>query len=114
MNRVTKIAGILILVIFILPGCTKKIAPGISKKGETISFDSSAFDYVYIEALKQKYLGNTGDALKYLEQSIRINPRSAAAYYEIAQIAFQGGDMPNAKKFALKSVQLNEKNVWYL
>lgn len=114
MRGIRTFSEILILTIFFIPGCSKRIAPGALRKGDAISFDSSAFDYVYIEALKQKLLGNNGDAIKYLEQCIRVNPRSDAAYYEIAQIAFQGGDINNAKIFALKSVQLNERNVWYL
>ena len=114
MNGFTRFSGVLICVIFLIPGCSKKIVPGVSKKADAVSFDSSAFDYVYIEALKQKILGNNGDALKYLEQCIKVNPRSDAAYYEIAQIAFQEGDLSNAKLFALQSVNLNERNVWYL
>ena len=109
-----KIAIIFILVIFWLQGCSKIMAPGIVKKGGSALIDSTTFDYVYVEALRQKFLGNEGDALKYLEQCIRINPKSAAAYYEMGQIALQLGDINNAKKFALKSIQLNEKNVWYL
>jgi tetratricopeptide (TPR) repeat protein len=114
MNSLKIFPGILVLMIFLVAGCTKKMVPGISKKKESISYDSTAFDYLYIEALKQKYLGNNGDALKYLEQCIRINPGSDAAYYGIAQIAFQEGDISNAKIYALKSVNLKEKNIWYL
>jgi tetratricopeptide (TPR) repeat protein len=109
-----KIAVILIIAIFCLQGCTKSMAPGVVNKGGSTLYDSTTFDYVYVEALRQKFLGNEGDALKYLEQCIKINPNSAVAYYEMGQIALQLGDMSNAKKFTLKSVQLNEKNVWYL
>ena len=114
MKKIEIFTWILILIIFSLQGCTKRLIPGVLNQRDESSYDSTAFYYVYIEALKQKFLGNEGDALKYLEQCIRINPSSDAAYYEIAKIAFQKKDLANAKMFALKSVKLNEKNVWYL
>lgn len=109
--------GLIVIVILGLAGftsCNKKILPGEAKKEKIATYDTSEFDYVYVEALKQKLLGNNGDAIKYLEKCIKINPGSDVAYYEIAQIAFIGGNMINAKKFALKSVELNERNIWYL
>jgi len=114
MKKIEIFTWILILIIFSLQGCTKRLIPGVLNQRDESSYDSTAFYYVYIEALKQKFLGNEGDALKYLEECIRINPSSDAAYYEIAKIAFQKKDLANAKMFALKSVKLNEKNVWYL
>jgi Tfp pilus assembly protein PilF len=114
MKKIEIFTWILILIIFSLQGCTKRLIPGVLNQRDESSYDSTAFYYVYIEALKQKFLGNEGDALKYLEQCIRINPSSDAAYYEIAKIAFQKKDLANAKMFSLKSVKLNEKNVWYL
>ena len=56
------------------------------------------------KALKQKLLGNIGDALKYLEQCIKINPESDAAYYQMAQIVIANGDIKNGKKFAIKAL----------
>ena len=89
MKKIEIFTWILILIIFSLQGCTKRLIPGVLNQRDESSYDSTAFYYVYIEALKQKFLGNEGDALKYLEQCIRINPSSDAAYYEIAKIAFQ-------------------------
>ena len=112
-----KIIFILIPIIvtgFFLQGCNKGITPSSQKKQLIKTFDSTAFDYVFTEALKQKFLGNAGDALKYLEQCIKINPQSDAAYYEMAEIALLLSDQINAKKFALKATTLNDKNIWYL
>jgi tetratricopeptide (TPR) repeat protein len=112
-----KVTGLFILVLVFLvgsEGCNRHISPVSSKYKLTNSFDSSAFDYIFTEALKQKFLGNAGDALKYLEQCIRINPNSDAAYYEMAQIALMVGDRKNGKKFALKAASLDGKNFWYL
>lgn len=104
----------IIIIVFSIQGCTKTIVKGLSKKSGDSKYDSATFDYIYTEALRQKYLGNEGDALKYMEQCIKINQKSDAAYFEIGQIAYQLGDINNARKYALRSVALCEKNMWYL
>jgi tetratricopeptide (TPR) repeat protein len=103
-----------ILGTIFLQSCNKKISPSKAGTKVTENYDSTAFDYVFTEAIKQKLLGNAGDALKYLDQCIKINPKSDAAYYEMAQIALMLSDKSNGKKFALKAATLNENNIWYL
>jgi predicted Zn-dependent protease len=93
--------------------CQKKIVPGDS----TIRlkpYDTASFDYLYVEAIKQKLLGNNGDALKYLEQCLKINQNSGAACFEIAQIAFSIGDKNTGKKYAVRALSLEPQNFWYL
>ncbi len=109
-------AGLLLFsLILLLPvGCSKRIALSSSGLKLSSEYDSAAFDYVFTEAIKQKFLGNAGDALKYLEQCLKINPKSDAAYYEMAQIALMISDPSNGKKFALKAATLNDRNFWYL
>jgi tetratricopeptide (TPR) repeat protein len=78
------------------------------------NYDSAAFNEVYVEALKQKLMGNGGDALKYLEQSIKINPKSDAAYYQMAQIVIANGDIKNGKRYTAMALSIEEENIWYL
>ena len=82
------------------------------KSGKT--YDEAAFNYVYVEGVKQKLMGNTGDALKYMEQCIKLNPESDAAYYQMAQILLSGGDINNGKIYANKALSLDERNFWYI
>lgn len=104
----------LALFIIIMASCGKKIIPSsvIGKKGN--AYDAAAFDYVYVEAVKQKLMGNGGDALKYFEQCIKINPQSDASYYQMGQIVISNGDLKNGKKYAAKSLSIDQKNIWYL
>jgi len=106
-----------ILVIFYVLGissCNKRLLQsGVNEKTKE-KYDSAAFNYVYVEALKQKLMGNGGDALKYLEQSIKINPLSDAAYYEMAQIVLANGDLKNGKSFIKKALSIDSGNIWYL
>ena len=74
----------------------------------------AVFNYVYVEAVKQKLLDNGGDALKYLEECIKINPKSDAAYYQMAQILVANGDISNGKHYIEKAISIDKQNIWYL
>jgi len=88
----------------------------IGKNGakEKDDYDIAAYNYVYVEALKQKLMGNSGDALKYFEQCLKMNPRSDAAYYQMAQVVISNGDMKNGKLFTGKALEIDPDNIWYL
>jgi predicted Zn-dependent protease len=103
---------ILTIAILCIISCSKRIvhSTAIGEK----SYDIAAFNYLYVEALKQKLMGNGGDALKYLEQCIKINPISDAAYYQMAQVVIANGDIKNGKKYVSKALKIDEENIWYL
>jgi tetratricopeptide (TPR) repeat protein len=115
--KMKKRTSLLILILIsgiIVFSCEKRIAPAAISGEKIMSYDSSAFDYVFVEAIKQKLLGNSGDALKYLEQCLKINSESDAAYFQMAQIALSLGDENKGKEYALKAYSINNKNYWYL
>jgi predicted Zn-dependent protease len=104
----------LALFILYLTSCGKKIYPSKdSGKGDS-NYDAAAFNYVYVEALKQKLEGNSSDALSALEQCIKINPLSDAAYYQMAQIVVANGDLKHGKQYAIKALSIDQENIWYL
>jgi predicted Zn-dependent protease len=102
------------LVLLLTSSCGKKMIPSSVGGKQGKNYDASAFNYVYVEAIRQKLMGNGGDALKYLEQCIKINPESDAVYYQMAQIVIANGDIVNGKKYAHKAVSIDENNIWYL
>jgi tetratricopeptide (TPR) repeat protein len=104
----------LIFSVLGISSCSKRLLQ-TGESGKTKEkYDSAAFNYVYVEALKQKLMGNGGDALKYLEQSIKINPLSDAAYFEMAQIVLANGDLKNGKSFIRRALLIDSGNIWYL
>jgi tetratricopeptide (TPR) repeat protein len=109
-----KISIILVMILLSFSSCGRKMVPGKNNNVNGNGFDAAAFDYVYVEAIKQKLMGNNGDALKYLEQCIKINPESDAAFYQMAQIVIANGDINSGKKFASRALSLEEMNIWYL
>lgn len=116
MNKMKKSTYFIIAVLLItlFGSCGRKMVPYMGEMKEGKIYDAAAFNYVYVEALKQKLMGNAGDALGYLEQCIKINPGSDAAYYQMAQIVIANGDLKNGKKYALKALSIDPENFWYL
>jgi len=107
--------SIIILVLGIsIFSCGRKIIPAEVSGGKIKPYDTATFNYIFVEAIKMKLLGNGGDAIKLLEQGIKINPQSDAAYFQIAQILIANGDLNNGKKYALKAWSIDQKNFWYL
>ena len=94
--------------------CNKNVAPSIDKSAERSDYNVASFNYVYVEALKQKLMENGGDALKLLEKCIQINPKSDAAYYQMAEIVITNGDIKDGKKYLSKALSIDPQNIWYL
>ncbi len=114
MKKLSLYFVIVLILILSLASCNRKIIPSVILWEQGKNYDSATFNFVFVEALKQKLFGNAGEALKYLEECVRINPESDAAYYQMAQIVVEKGDISNGKKYALKAIEINEKNLWYL
>ncbi len=71
-KKITLNTTILLFAILVV-GCTKSLIPGKSLKGVGKEYNTAEFDYTYVEALRQKLLGNYGDALKYLAKKYHID-----------------------------------------
>ena len=104
----------LVLIILSFSSCGRTVFRSrIGGKADN-NYDKAAFSYYYVEALKQKLLGNGGDALKYFEECIKINPKSDASYFQMAQIVIANGDIKSGKHFATKALSMAQQNIWYL
>lgn len=104
---------ILIFILFIASvfvSCSKKLIPGLKGGKE---YDLSAFNYLYVDAVRMKLLGNMGESLKYFEQCLILNPQSDATYYQMAQIVLGTGDLANGKNYIKKACELQPGNLWY-
>jgi len=108
--RKTKILTFILVVALAVVSCSKKIIPGLKGGRE---YDLAAFNYLYVDAIRMKLLGNMGEALKYFEQCLILNPQSDAAYYQMAQIVLGNGDLANGKKYIKKACDLQPENLWY-
>lgn len=102
------------MFLLVFASCGKKIVPSSVTGKKSNGYDAAAFDYIYVEAVKQKLLGNGGDALKYMEQCVKVNPQSDAAYYQMALIVISNGDLKTGKKYAAKALSIDQQNIWYI
>jgi len=114
MRKLSYILMCFILIISGFSSCGKKLVPSLSVLKQGKDYDSAKFDMIFVEAIKQKLMGNAGDALSYFEYCTKINPLSDAAYYQMAQIVASGGDLANSKKYVAKALSIEPGNVWYL
>jgi tetratricopeptide (TPR) repeat protein len=90
--------------------CTRKMVPRLMQGRE---YNVAGYNNLYVEAVKQKLLGNIGNALECFEKCIDINPMSDASYYQMAQILISRGDLNNGKKFLRKACEISPGNLWY-
>ena len=111
----SKMAKILLLTVFVTftMSCNKKVVTTVQREKE-IKTDNTLYDLTYVEAIKQKMLGNYGDAVKYLEEAIIMNPQSDAAYFQISQLSAMRRDMETAKRYNIKALEISPDNTWYL
>jgi Tfp pilus assembly protein PilF len=114
MRMTIRLIGIAIVLILIFSSCGKEIVPA-KVAGKTLkNYDEAQFNYIYVEAVKEKLIGNPGEALKYFEQAIKINPSCDACYYQIAQIVVANNDNVNGKKYLRTALSIDANNIWYL
>lgn len=72
-----------------------------------------SFDYLFLNANKEKMLGNYDLASGLYAQCIKINPKEAAPYYDIATIYTYQNKLTQAAEFARQAYLINKENIWY-
>jgi tetratricopeptide (TPR) repeat protein len=81
--------------------------------GELSEKERLSFDYLFLNANKEKMLGNFDLATGLYAQCIKINPKEAAPYYDIATIYTYQNKLSQATDFARQAYVLNKENIWY-
>ncbi len=84
-----------------------------SSKDKLSEKEQYKFTYSFIEANKQRMLGNYDEAIALYTKWFQINSRSAAALYELAKIYILQGDYIGAMLLAKNAVKVNPDNIWY-
>ncbi len=71
------------------------------------------FEYLFVEALKEKMIGNPQRAIALLSSCLKIDPNSAASMYELANIYASNNDFTSAALLLDKAISINPQNKWY-
>lgn len=70
-------------------------------------------DYYFLEATRQREMGEHTDAMALYEHCLSIHPESAAAMYELAQYCAYLGQMGRTQELLEQAVALQPDNFWY-
>jgi tetratricopeptide (TPR) repeat protein len=104
-----------ILLVFVL-ALTVGVANGQkrNKKAKEPSYeDNRKITELFLDASKQKMLGNYEEAAELYHNCIKIDPNNAASYYELANLLTTSQQVPAALPFALRALELDPSNEWY-
>ena len=71
------------------------------------------FEFLFVEALKQKLFGNSQEAVQLLSNCLEIDPKSSSAMYELASIHAANNDYTSASLLLEKAISINPDNKWY-
>ncbi len=103
--------------------CSCKVSKPIAQNKISVPEDSAAiiqsnqnqneFEYLFIEGIKQRTLGNPDEAIKIFSRCLEIDPKSSAALYEMANIHVSKGDFQSSMMMCEKAVSLNPDNIYY-
>ena len=88
----------------------------VESENDTTEIDQQKqqeFEYLFVEALKQKMFGNTQKATQLLSSCLNINPNSSTAMYELASIHAANKDFTSASLLLEKAISIDGQNKWY-
>jgi len=68
---------------------------------------------IFIEATKEKILGNYQEALNLYALCLKNDPDNAAVYYEIAGIYYSNNQLNDALIYAKKAAETDKDNFWF-
>jgi tetratricopeptide (TPR) repeat protein len=104
------------LLLFAGAGC-KSIEGTSQKKSETpaqlTEAEYRAYQTAFMDASKEKILGNLNDAERLFQKALTINPRSDAAMFDLAKIAVERGRLGEAATLLEQSREIDPENPWY-
>jgi len=71
------------------------------------------FQYLFIEGIKQRTLGNSDEAIKIFSRCLEMDPYSSASMFDIANIHLLKGDFQSSMMMLERAVTLDSRNEYY-
>ncbi|MBM3435395.1 MAG: tetratricopeptide repeat protein, partial [Bacteroidetes bacterium] len=106
---------IIMTTLFACKTAQKGVEPGLTKEQGTELHNQGVIDNsdIFIEANKQKLLGNNEEALRLFKKCLEINPSDAASMYELAKIRISLHDTGEALVLLEKAASIEPSNSYY-
>jgi len=98
--------------IILLTACKtqQKVSKNSNKNKASIAKSNTD---IFVNANKEKILGNLNKAEEMFFQCIEIDPNDAASYFELSKIYSSKNNFDDALTFAEKALVISPENVWY-
>ena len=94
-------------------GQKKKNKKQESKTEILSSTEQSRAESLFVEGVKSAILEDYPKAISYLQHSLQIDPSNSAAYFKLAELLFQTGNLPEAEKSITAALELTDSNQYY-
>ena len=102
----------LLLTLAFLAGCTHEAVKTTEVSGQSPK-SGTRYDYLIAEAMRQKYVGDLGEAAGIFEKCIEIDNSRAVPFFELAQIYAALGSESRSLGYASRAAHLEPGNYWY-
>ena len=88
---------------------------GVSQTSERLSNEEQVvFTQKFIDASKERILGNNQEAFSLFSDCIQMDPKNDAAHYEIARLFLTQNNLQKAAEQFSVASKLDPENSWYL
>lgn len=97
------------------PQVVKQVIPKEEVKELSMLTDDQKqqFQYLFIEGIKQRTLGNTEEAIKIFSRCLEMDPYSSSSMFEIANIHLLRGEFQSSMMMLERAVSLDSSNQYY-
>jgi len=105
-----------IFLLFAAVGCKSTEAVSMKKSDPEKALTEEeyrAYEIAFLDANKEKILGNLAEAEQLFQKALTINPQSDAAMFDLAKIAVERGRLGEAALLLEKASEIDPKNPWY-
>jgi tetratricopeptide (TPR) repeat protein len=104
-----------VVLLHLLAGCggASKVQSGPSSKDVLTPVQRADVTHTFINANKEKMLGNLNEAVALFSEVIRKDPQNAAAMFELSNVYMQQKKYADALFFSKSAYKLDPGNVWY-
>ena len=107
-----KIKQYMLKILLVLAGCFPLVA--LSQVGGQVNEEEVNIQKVFIDANRERLLGNYDNAIALLKEILKKDPKNAAAAFELARAYEATEEDEKAIKSAKNSVDWDPQNTWYL
>lgn len=90
-----------------------KTSTAVSKGNKLSEYEQKELDFTFVNAAKEKMLGNLDRAAELYAQCVRIDGSNDASMYEIARILMTQNKVNDAQFFAKSAAAIKPDNEWY-